>query len=977
ESVSLVAEAAGDYRLVVRPVQEGGPAGRYEIRIEELRPATENDRELQRARRLFEELLKMRNAGRYDEALLLAKQTLEIRERILGPNHHAVGAALSSLAGIHFFKGEYAEAESAYQRALAIMEKALGPEHPDLGAPLNGLAVVYNSRGDYARAEPLYQRALAIREKRLGPEHPKTANALHNLANLYANKGQYAKAEQFYQRALAIREKMLGPEHPDVAVSLNSLAALHKDLGDYARAEPLYQRALAITEKALGPEHPDLATLLNNLGIFYYDRGDPARAEPLYQRALAIKEKMLGPEHPEIAASLNSLGIFYFDRGDYSRAKSLYQRALVLWEKTVGPESPEVATSLNNLAELYKKQGQFAKAEPVYQRVLALREKVLGPEHPEVAKSLHNLAALSAARGQIHQAIIFQLRANTVSERNLTLNLTIGSERQKLAYLTLFSSETDFTLSLSRRAAPNDAQALDLALTTLLRRKGRALDAMTDTIGALRRRAAPQDQLLLDQLVEARSRLAATTLRESGEAKPETVRAQLKPLEERVDELEAALSARSAEFRTQSQPVTIADVQAALPAQSTLVEYAVYRPRDLQTGKNRPPRYLVYLLSDQGPPKSVDLGPAARIDRAVDAWRKALRDSRRTDVKQLARAADEVVMQPVRSVLGARPGETRRLLIAADGSLNLIPFAALVDRQDQYLVERYAISYLTSGRDLLRLRTSQSSRNAPVIVADPLFDSSATVAVRSHQPGANQEGTPLNPAKVFFKPLPGTRREALAIRTVLPGALMFVREQATEAALKQSRAPSLLHIATHGFFLSDQNVPPARARSFSGDGPPGLSDLRLSRWAAKIENPLLRSGLALTGANQRGSEADDGVLTALEASSLDLWGTRLVVLSACDTGVGQVKNGEGVYGLRRALVLAGSETQVISLWPVLDDATGNLMARYYGRLLKGEGRGEALRQIQLEMLKDQRRQHPYYWANFIQAGEWDNLDGQQ
>src|SRR5262245_38617270 len=270
-------------------------------------------------------------------------------------------------------------------------------------------------------------------------------------------------------------------------------------------------------------------------------------------------------------------------------------------------------------------------------------------------------------------------------------------------------------------------------------------------------------------------------------------------------------------------------------------------------------------------------------------------------------------MRPVRSLLNKMSGDTRRLLIAPDGSLNLIPFAALVDQQNRYLVERYAISYLTSGRDLLRLQTSPPNQNAPLIVADPLFDSGATVATRAYQnsgdsPAGNQEANPLNPTEVFFKPLPGTGREALAIKTVLPEASIFVREQATEAALKQSKAPRLLHIATHGFFLGDQEAPPVKARGVSGHDPLGLSDPRLSRWAAKIENPLLRSGLALAGANKHGSEDhDDGVLTALEAASLDLWGTKLVVLSACDTGVGEVKNGEGVYGLRRALVLAGSE----------------------------------------------------------------------
>jgi CHAT domain-containing protein len=186
----------------------------------------------------------------------------------------------------------------------------------------------------------------------------------------------------------------------------------------------------------------------------------------------------------------------------------------------------------------------------------------------------------------------------------------------------------------------------------------------------------------------------------------------------------------------------------------------------------------------------------------------------------------------------------------------------------------------------------------------------------------------------------------------------------------------VLHIATHGFFLRDQEAPPVDTRG-GPDGDQLRIPATLNKWAAKVENPLLRSGLALAGANERRSGDDDGVLTAMEAASLDLWGTRLVVLSACNTGLGEVRNWEGVYGLRRALVLAGSETQVMSLWPVLDKQTRRLMVGYYRRLLKGEGRSEALRQVQLEMLKDAKLRRPYYWASFIQAGEWANLDGRR
>lgn len=394
-----------------------------------------------------------------------------------------------------------------------------------------------------------------------------------------------------------------------------------------------------------------------------------------------------------------------------------------------------------------------------------------------------------------------------------------------------------------------------------------------------------------------------------------------------------------------------------------LIEFALFNPLDAKTRKPAAAHYAAYLLAADNEPRWVDLGAAAVIERAITAWRQSLRDPRRTDVQRLARAVDDKVMKPLRPLLAA----AKHLLISPDGALNLIPFVALVDEQNKYLVERYAITYLTSGRDLLRLQTPRESRSEAVIVADPEFgDPPIVIASNSF----SRKGIArLDESKVLFAPIAKTRAEARAIQDLLPSSIMLSKLQATEAALRQLSGPRVLHIATHGFFLQDNESAALATR--------GSEDLRLGKWAAKVGNPLLRSGLALAGANQGKSGDDDGVLTAMEAANLDLWGTKLVVLSACDTGVGEIKNGDGVYGLRRALVLAGAETQLMSLWPVSDTSTSELMIGYYKALQQGQGRGEALRQAQLQMLQIKPRQHPFYWASFIQSGEWANLEGRR
>jgi CHAT domain-containing protein len=359
-------------------------------------------------------------------------------------------------------------------------------------------------------------------------------------------------------------------------------------------------------------------------------------------------------------------------------------------------------------------------------------------------------------------------------------------------------------------------------------------------------------------------------------------------------------------------------------------------------------------------------------------------------------------MQPIRAYLGKalrvslsnRDGRlveqrtsvtaVRQLFISPDGSLNLIPFAALVDEQSKYLVERYNFTYLTSGRDLLRLQQQQPSKEPPVVIADVDFNTPGSLAARPGTTDPSRGATPAVSASgpriggIQFEPLQellSSLDEANTLKQLLKNATVWTKQAATETALKQVSGPAILHIATHGFFIEDgfnpQNTVVAGTRLAirrTGSGEP---------LEMRLRNPLLRSGLFLAGANAGKSGNDDGVLTALEAAGLDLSGTRLVVLSACDTGLGEVRNGDGVYGLRRALVLAGSETQVISLWAVSDEGTRDLMNEYYRRLEAGEGRGEALRQTQLKLLANPKRQHPFYWASFIQSGEWANLNGKR
>ncbi|NJN13334.1 MAG: CHAT domain-containing protein, partial [Richelia sp. RM1_1_1] len=658
----------------------------------------------------------------------------------------------------------------------------------------------------------------------------------------------------------------------------------------------------------------------------------------------------------------------------------------------LGKEHPDVAASLNNLAALYQLQGNYSSSEPLYLRSLAIWEKVLGKEHPNVATSLNNLSVLSWSQGDITRATDFLTRGLEIQEKNLQLIYAVGSEQRKQNYAQKFTGSTAITITLALQQPQNPTLA-KLAATTVLRRKGRVLDAITDTVQILRTQLAdnPETKKLFDDWLDVQRRLANLIYRGQGEQKFEIYQKQIKQLQAEKEKLEEQVSVRSAEFRKEITPVELADIQAKIPTDAAMVEIVQYQPFNPKAKKPSEqwgkPRYAAVVLRNTGEPSWVDLGDAATIDKSVASFRQVLafapatntsnsKDDRGIDVtpvegkrkaqlEELARTLDQQVMAPIRPLLG----DARHLLLSPDGQLNLIPFEALKDEQNKYLVEKYAFSYLTTGRDLLRLETTAKEYSNPVVFADINYEQQTVIA--KSRGSENKRSTDF--ANLKFGSLAATSEEGQQIKKIFPDTNIITGTKATESAIKQLKTPSILHLATHGFFLPDKEIKPVS---------PAINQLnnQLDKpQYVNLENPLLRSGLALAGFNNRqnkqsNNNTEDGVLTALEVAGLNLRGTELVVLSACETGLGDVKTGDGVYGLRRALVIAGSQSQLLSLWLVADDGTKDLMVEYYQKIKAGKGRHEALREVQLEFLNSNTEyNHPYYWASFIPSGNWKGM----
>jgi len=986
----LVAQSLNDLATLYRLQDLCARAEPLLLRALTIREAALGKNHPQVAQTLNDLALLYQAQGVYARVEPLHLHALAIREESLGKQHPLVAESLSGLAAYYRAQGLFAHTEPLMERARAILEWAPGNSSPDLAGSLTHLARFHLSGGSFARAEPLLLRALTIREVVLGKSHLLVAQVLDRLGELYLEQGLYGRAEPLLLRALAIQEAAPGGNHPDIIQSLSGLAELHVAQGLYGQAKPLYERMLRLKEAALGEHHPSVADLRISIGNLYVAQGLYGQAEPLYARALTSLEARLGKNDPAISKPLIGLANLYQAQGFYPRAESLHTRALAILEAAWGKNHSTVAQSLNHLAGLYSAQGLYGQASPLHERALAIVEATHGESHPSVAATLNHLAVAQLGQHRLPEALALLTRAFALSEQRLRQEALGFSEARLASFLQHLRSDEERLYALLR-AHPDEARVRRLALSAALLLKGRSVEESAGISRTVYQGLDAKDRDTFERLRGLRTELSQLSLQGPGSLPPEVHQRRLEALSKQGVALEADLAQRSAPLRSLAalpSPARIAGrVAAALPEDAALIEFIAYVDRPLVFAPGAPDsqrlghlRYLGLVLFPDGTVHFRDLGPAEPIDAAASRLKDALAN-RDTAFEASAQAVYQRAFQPLLPLLG----KTRHLFLSPDGQLSLVPFEALHDGR-QFLVDGFDFTYVPSGRSLLSHSEENASPDSVVVLADPDFG-----AVLPALPPSKGNDSVLDmrslPGERFFStlranleerawaptPLPGSRQEAASIKRLLPQAEVFLGADATKQRLLQLPTPGILHLATHGFFLEDAPES-ADSRAVVHFGTLGEEHL-----VAQPADPLLRSGLIFAGAratDPSGSISpqlllESALVTALELAGLNLWGTQLVVLSACDTGRGDVKLGQGVYGLRRAFLVAGAETVVMSLWKVNDETTRELMEAYYSNLLAGQGRAMALHAAMRQLR--QTRPHPHYWAPFITMGRETRL----
>jgi CHAT domain-containing protein/tetratricopeptide (TPR) repeat protein len=904
--------------------------------------------------------------GDFAAALKSVGSALDIRRSLFGEDDLVCAESMYQLGILYADLGEFARAEPLAHRAADICLKTLGDGHPKYALILNSLGLLYVAKGEYSRAEPLFRRAIDIRRKSMGDVNDDYVMILNNLGMLYGTVGDHARAEPLFRKALEITRKARGEAHRDTATTLNNLGLLYRDIGDFARAEPMLLQAIDIRQKELGRYHPLSANSLANLGSLYQAMGDDARAAPLLRQAMETTRQTLTEEHPAYATSLNLLGGLYRDMGDLARAEPLLSRALEIRLKALGEGHTDHVESLNELGSLYVAKGEYSRAEAPFLRATEISRKTVGEGHRDYAKSLANLGLMYRAMGEDARAEPL-IREATEILSGLTRSVgAVLNERQRLRLLAFHRDVLDFYLSGSLAAGADAINTYRLVLDSKV-----ADDSWAEQRVAFDR---PELRGPREKLERARARLARLAFTTPPPAGQSAWRQELDEQRVLKESLESDLAARCASYGLQRRDREIgpSGVAIALPDYTVLVEVLEYNHStspENRKGTFKVERRLLAFVSRRGEPTAlVQLGPARAINKAVAAWILALKNRQPDELRAAAADLASLAWRPLRPHLDG----VRTVLIAPDGALVRFPFAALPgERPGSYLIEDLAIGYVASGRHAVEALGQSGDRPGQGLLAVGAVNFAA-------DPGkAEPSDGPLAPAPILanrggFKPLPATGPEAVRARDLFRMAFadqkaeLLTGAEPTEGAIKRHLHHGRLrvvHLGTHGFFESPARLTALR-HADRAESNLGLLTLRGIDDSAFALTPLLRSGLILTGGGRDPIQDvadlsiddpihEDGILTAEEVQALDMRGCELVVLSACDTGLGQIEHGQGVLGLQRAFHAAGARAVVASLWQVNDAATGVLMERFYDNLwTKKLSKLEALRQAQLSVLND-------------------------
>ncbi len=946
--------------------------------------------------------------GKYDKAENYYREALIIRrEKYNKTIHPSLANSINNMARICRLTGKFQQADTLFNEALAMYRKMVDKDNPFLAFLLNNIAEFYTSIGRFSLAESYYKESLQIYRNNCKTDSPNLSNSLNNLGSFYQEIGRYTEAEALCCEALAMNRRLYQEDHPNLAKSINNMASCYRVQGKYAEAEPLYIEAMQMARKIYSEDNPELANFISEAASFYNIKGMSKEAEPLYEEALRIQRNIFKNDHPDLAKTISKIALFYDEQGKPDKAEPLYIEALEMRKRLFTEDHPDLAYSISNLASFYDGRHIFDKAESLYKSALEMRRRIYKGDHPDIANSLNNLAFHHLNHKEPELALSFLDSSLAMNRRlftsqspvllnsiyslaNLNEDMNKCGEAEKLynevfvnvqkiigAYFPSLSekekgqfwntmkgyydSYNSFALKRVKENPEITGNMYDNQLAT------KAL-LFTSTSKVKRRILNSRDSALIENYknwVALKEYLVSLYTYTKDKLNKENI--NLDSIENVANVLEKQISLKSEVFADsyEKKKINWRTIQAFLKPDEAAIEIIRFRYRE----KNLTDTiiYAALIVTDQTT-EHPDLVVMENGNK-LEGW---LYNFYRENLKSVK--PDKESFNLFWSKIYDKIKGIKKIYLSTDGIYNKINPLTFIGPNDKYLLEEQDIQICNSTKDIIvsYYKTQKESNllNSAELFGNPDFILSSDRKKESPKKSKTKQSKDYSFISIDsvsgfkLKNLPASEDEILNIAKFLHGKNWVVhthlREDALKSEVKSVSNPRVLHIATHGIFLPD--IKSERGNIF------GFENKRL------LENPLLRSGLFFAGASDfindtssRLAEDKNGVLTSYEAMDLDLDHTELVVLSACETGLGEIKNGEGVYGLQRAFQTAGAKTVLMSLWSVGDESTNELMSMFYNNWVSGMTKREAFREAQLAIFN--KFKLPYIWGAFVMVGE--------
>jgi len=879
----------------------------------------------------------------------------KIRENLLGKNHPDYAWVLNNLGNLYVEEARYETAEQNLLRSKEIREKTLGIKSQDYSGSLNNLAILYFRIGKYEKADSMIMECLNIRENIMGKQNIVYANTLSNFANLHFYNGNFETAEKYYLESIQIYEKLDEVSNQNYVASLLNLGSIYIELKIKDKAESYLLKALTLRQSKLGKTHLNNAECLNNLAKLYLESNELNKAETLLNEAKEIRLKGLGNNHPDYASSVNSLGNLYIKQDKLKEAELFFLEAKSIWEKVYGQDHYIPVSALSHLAELYVKKKDFVLAEKYILKCIKKCEKILGNNHPDLEKYSYQLSEIYELKSDIPKAISYYTKSVELTRSQISKTIYFLSENEMNQFIKKFDNIQSKLLSLSYRL-PNDKALAKLCYDNTLFIKGYLLNFQLKS-----KKMIEANPILFPKYIELKS-LARRIAKE-----------YTKPIQERkdVDHIVAAANtlekdiARGLKEQEQDfKQIQWYEIANKLQEKEAAIEFVQFNIQSKETiekkyaalliKKNAISPEFIYLCNEN----SIDSLFILRANRKADyvSFLYSLNARGVTPEAAALRTLYELLWHKLEPKLVG----INTIYYSPCGLINRINLNAIPISEQLSLADQYQLIGFNSTRQLITSTPYINYNKKQIALLGGIHYDLDSVG--KNVQATSSRGTESSSNGNKWNYLQGTEREIEHIGSIMKAhgynVMSLSKMNATEESFKnltQPNNPNIIHIATHGYFFDEKYKNELNSGVFQSSS-----------------QAMLRSGMILAGGNHvwNGGKVDqlveDGILTAMEISQLDFSNTELVVLSACETGLGEIKGDEGVYGLQRAFKIAGVKYIIMSLWQVPDKQTSLLMSSFYKKLECIDSKidiPKAFHQAQKE-LRDNGLD-PFYWAGFV------------